>query len=124
MANFPIRKESSFLSADGIVCTEIICTSFNDRHFVVISQMKKMGTLINAWTEKKADGGKSFDMVTVLGRRDDPLLNVYARQLIERISASSDKPLLLAIALVPEGRDVGTFQSVLNTIANNNSWQL
>ena len=112
------------MSADGRVCTEIICTSFNDRHFVVISQMKKMGTLINAWTEKKADGGKSFDMVTVLGRRDDPLLNVYARQLIEKISLASDLPLLLAIALVPEGRDVETFQCVLNTIANKNSWQL
>lgn len=85
--------------------------------------MKKFGTLINAWAESKADGGKSFDMVTLLGRRDDPLLNVYARQLIEKISLVSDKPLLLAIALVAGGRDVETFQNVLNNIANNNSWQ-
>jgi proteasome assembly chaperone 3 len=85
--------------------------------------MKKFGTLINAWAETKADGGKSFDMVTLLGRRDDPLLNVYARQLIEKISLVSDKPLLLAIALVAGGRDVETFQNVLNNIASNNSWQ-
>ena len=102
--------------------TEIICTTYNDRHFVVISQMQKFGTLINAWAETKADGGKTYDMVTLLGRRDDPLLSVYARQMIEKISAVSDKPLLLAIALLPDGRDTVTFQNVLNEIANCNSW--
>jgi proteasome assembly chaperone 3 len=119
----PIQTKSSLLSTNGEVCTDIICTTYNDRHFVVISQMKKFGTLINAWAETKADGGKSFDMVTLLGRRDDPLLNVYARQLIEKISLVSDKPLLLAVALVAGGRDVETFQNVLNNIASNNSWQ-
>jgi proteasome assembly chaperone 3 len=119
----PIQTKSSLISTNGEVCTDIICTTYNDRHFVVISQMKKFGTLINAWAETKADGGKSFDMVTLLGRRDDPLLNVYARQLIEKISLVSDKPLLLAVALVAGGRDVETFQNVLNNIASNNSWQ-
>lgn len=119
----PVQSKSSLISTNGEICTDIICTTYNDRHFVVISQMKKFGTLINAWAESKADGGKSFDMVTLLGRRDDPLLNVYARQLIEKISLVSDKPLLLAIALVAGGRDVETFQNVLNNIANNNSWQ-
>ena len=119
----PIQSKSSISSSNGEVCTDIICTTYNDRHFIVISQMKKFGTLINAWAETKADGGKSFDMVTLLGRRDDPLLNVYARQLIEKISLVSDKPLLLAIALVAGGRDVETFQNVLNNIASNNSWQ-
>jgi proteasome assembly chaperone 3 len=119
----PIQTKSSILSTNGEVSTDIICTTYNDRHFVVISQVKKFGTLINAWAETKADGGKSFDMVTLLGRRDDPLLNVYARQLIEKISLVSDKPLLLAVALVAGGRDVETFQNVLNNIASNNSWQ-
>jgi proteasome assembly chaperone 3 len=119
----PTQTKISILSTNGEVCTDIICTTYNDRHFVVISQMKKFGTLINAWAETKADGGKSFDMVTLLGRRDDPLLNVYARQLIEKISLVSDKPLLLAVALVAGGRDVETFQNVLNNIASNNSWQ-
>lgn len=119
----PIQSKSSVRSTNGEVCTDIICTTYNDRHFVVISQMKKFGTVISAWAETKADGGKSFDMVTLLGRRDDPLLNVYARQLIEKISIVSDKPLLLAIALVEGGRDVQTFQDILNNIAGHNSWQ-
>lgn len=112
------------MSENGEIQTDIITTSYHDRHFVVISQMKKFGTLISAWAETKADGGKTFDMSTLLGRRDDPLLNVYARQLIEIISAVSDKPLLLAIALQPNGRDTVTFQSILNSLTNHNSWQI
>lgn len=120
---YPTQRKSSIVSPDGEIHTDIICTTYEDRHFVVISQMKKLGTLINAWAEKKADGGKTFEMVTVLGRRDDPLLNVYARQLIEKISLVSDKPLMLAIALLPNGRDAETFQKVLNDIVSLNSWE-
>lgn len=120
---YPTQRKSSVVNPDGEIHTDIICTTYEDRHFVVISQMKKFGTLINAWAEKKADGGKTFEMVTVLGRRDDPLLNVYARQLIEKISLVSDKPLMLAIALLPNGRDVETFQKVLNDIVSLNSWE-
>lgn len=123
MANMPTQKKSSVTSMNGEIRTDIICTTYHDRHFIVVSQMKKFGTLINAWADTKADGGKSFDMVTLLGRRDDPLLSVYARQLIEKIALISEKPLLLAIALSPNGRDTETFQSILNHIVNNNSWE-
>ena len=44
-------------------------------------------------------GEKTFDVRVILGRRDDPLLLVYGRQLIEQISKTSNKPLLLGIAL-------------------------
>ena len=123
MSNYPVQTKGRVTSNNGMIVTEIVCTTYTDRHFVVISQMNKFGTIINAWAETKADGGKTFDMVTLLGRRDDPLLSVYARQLVERISTSSDKPLLLAIALLPNGRDTETFQNVLNEITRINSWQ-
>lgn len=122
MANNPVQKKSSIISKDGIR-TDIICTTYNDRHFIVISQMKKFGTLINAWAENKGDGGKFYDMATLLGRRDDPLLNIYARQLIEKTSAVSDKPLLLAISLLPNGRDTEIFQDILNCVETCNTWQ-
>ena len=123
MSNYPVQTKGRVISNNGMIVTEIVCTTYTDRHFIVISQMNKFGTVINAWAETKADGGKTFDMVTLLGRRDDPLLSVYARQLVERISSFSDKPLLLAIALQSNGRDTETFQNVLNEITRINSWQ-
>ena len=122
MSNYPVQTKGRVISNNGMIVTEIVCTTYTDRHFIVISQMNKFGTVINAWAETK-DGGKTFDMVTLLGRRDDPLLSVYARQLVERISSFSDKPLLLAIALQSNGRDTETFQNVLNEITRINSWQ-
>lgn len=66
MSSYPIQTKKTLQHGD--LMTEIICTTYNDRHFVVISQMKKFGTLINAWSDIKADGTKSFDMTTLLGR--------------------------------------------------------
>lgn len=61
-------------------------------------------------------------MNTLLGRRDDPLLNVYARQIIENISASSNLPLLLCICLDEKGRATGTFQDILNKLYSIRTW--
>jgi proteasome assembly chaperone 3 len=122
MSSWPTEKKVVVISNDGNVRTDIICTSYSDRHFIIISQIKKFGTLISAWSDEKSDGGRIYDMKVVLGRRDDPLLNVYARQLIERISAISTKPLLLAISLHPDGRDTATFQNILNEIFLSNTW--
>jgi proteasome assembly chaperone 3 len=118
----PLQRKSTIRSgANGEIITNIVCTSYVDRHLVVITQMKKFGTIIHAWSESKADGGKYYDMVTLLGRRDDPLLSVYARQIIEKIAAFSDKPLVLAIGLTADGRDTETFQGILNEIVSRTS---
>ncbi len=95
---------------------------YSDRVFVVITQINKFGTLINGWAESKSDGGKLYQVNTLMGRRDDPLLSIYARQILEKLSATSDKPLLLAISLSPEGRSTETFQAVLNKLYENNTW--
>ena len=125
MSPNPIQRIGSVsIAVNGNeIRTDIICTTYSDRHFVLITQMKKVGTLIQAWSDKKSDGNYFYEMVTLLGRRDDPLLNVYARQIIEKISAYSDKPLLLGISLVPEGRGKEIFEAVLNNLLETtNTW--
>ena len=66
--------------------------------------------------------------------RDDALLAVYARQLIERIDArgaagasggvggDAGRPLLLALALSDAGRDSSTFQAVINLVLELRVW--
>ncbi len=132
-SGFPPQKKTSFLNKSG-VRTDIVCTSFSDHHFVVISQVRKFGTLIKAWVDRHGDSsGTTFEMNVLLGKRDDTLLMVYARQIIERISHFSDKPLLLAIALQgpvdPDGdgdegpgRDADTFSAVLNRLFEISTW--
>ncbi len=110
----PFEKKIT-IEKDGII-TEILCTSFANRILVFITQINKVGTLINAWSEPKADGGKIYQTSILLGKRDDPLLTVYARQLIERISTLSNKTLLLGISLKEEGRSREQFQFIINHV--------
>ena len=95
---------------------------FSDRVFILVTQMTKMGNLLYASQEENATGGKNFSVNFLMGRRDDPLLTIYARQLVEQISRARDMPLLLAITLKEEGRDSGTFQEVVSTILKLRCW--
>ncbi len=111
-----------------MICVFLIDDSFvnaeySDRVFVVITQINKFGTMLSAWAEAKSDGGKLYQVSTLMGKRDDPLLNIYARQIIERMAVSTDKPLLLSISLHPDGRSAAIFQSVLNRLFEINTWQ-
>ena len=67
-------------------------------------------------------GRRRFDVSVLVGRRDDALLVLYARQLIEQISKTSEKPLLLAISLSPEGRESSTFQAIVNVVLKLRCW--
>eukprot|EP00611_Tribonema_gayanum_P022234 TRINITY_DN4421_c0_g1_i1.p1 TRINITY_DN4421_c0_g1~~TRINITY_DN4421_c0_g1_i1.p1 ORF type:complete len:116 (-),score=18.68 TRINITY_DN4421_c0_g1_i1:17-364(-) len=96
------------------ITTEIVVQSFSDRTMVNVTQLEKMGTMLLVTSEASGMGGRSFNVKTLLGRRDDPLLVVYARQLAEQMRL--DHPLLLAIALKEEGRDSATFAAVINKV--------
>ena len=57
--------------------TEVVVSSFADRVVVVVSQLGKPGTLLNATAEESAEfGGRRYEVKVLLGRRDDPLLAV------------------------------------------------
>ena len=77
---------------------------------------------IEASAEDSSQGHKLYHTQILFGKRDDPLLTIYARQIIERIASVSDKPLLLSISLREETRDSETFQEVLNTLFKMATW--
>jgi hypothetical protein len=105
------------------VKTSVTVSSFEDRHFVVITQTDNFGTLLSAWAEDKLDGlSKTYNSTVLLGKRDDELLNVFAQQIVQKISHTSDKPLLLSIALSEEGREVGAFRQIMETIEELATW--
>jgi len=104
------------------VRTEVIVQSFADRHVVVVTQLRKLGTIMTAEAVDGLEGRRSYEIHTLLGRRDDALLDVYARQLIEKIALTSAKPLLLTIALTEDGRGVDVFNDVLNTVLQIATW--
>mmetsp|Transcript_8840 Transcript_8840/g.19968 ORF Transcript_8840/g.19968 Transcript_8840/m.19968 type:complete len:173 (-) Transcript_8840:313-831(-) len=117
----PFVTRHTALKIDG-VHTEIVTQAFADRIFITLTQINKIGTLIFAKAEESSPGVKQYDTQILLGRRDDPLLVLYARQLIEQISKTADLPLLLAISLAEEGRGSATFQTAINTVMKLKCW--
>lgn len=89
---------------------------FSDRIFVLVAQMAKVGNLLYATQEDNSRGGKEYNVNVLMGRRDDPLLVVYARRLIEKMSSIVDLPLLLAITLQDGGRDTQSFQDIIKIV--------
>lgn len=120
-AGFPERRKICLELPQG-VNTEIIYTAYSDRHFIVISQVNKFGSLLSASCERVSDETKIYHVHNILGRRDDALLNIYARNIIENIAKTSEKPLVLAICLREEGRSTSVFQGVMNALIEMHCW--
>jgi proteasome assembly chaperone 3 len=115
MSHPPHRARS--LSPGGIP-TSLLVQLFSDRVSVTISQLGKVGTTLLATCDvSPTTERRSYDVTVLLGRRDDPLLSIYARQLIEKVKEVDPAPgrdVLLCISLKEEGRDSGSFQELLN----------
>lgn len=122
MASWVVSSKNVFpkeslvtVEVNGLV-TEIVCATFVDYLFVVITQINKFGTVLRADSVPKADGGYLFSVSTMLGKRDDPLLMIYARQIAERLSPFTQRPLVLSISLLDEGRSPAHFEAIVNKV--------
>ncbi|TDH67276.1 hypothetical protein CCR75_003110 [Bremia lactucae] len=94
--------------------TNVAVSVFADRVFIVVTQLGTLGTLVEAH-QKNSLGGKLQPEIHVrLGRRDDPLLLVYARQFLEHFGVSLGLPILVAIGL--KDRSSGTFAAVMESV--------
>jgi proteasome assembly chaperone 3 len=59
---------------------------FTDRVLVSVNQLGKIGSVLAANVDvSPANNKKTYNVEIMMGRRDDPLLEIYARQLIEKV---------------------------------------
>jgi len=73
--------------------------------------------------DELTEGEPSYDVRILMGRRDDPMMTIYGRQLIELISTTkteNHKPLLLCLSLKDESK--ATFNSIMQIIRENKVW--
>jgi len=134
LPSFSVRKELD----DGSKL-DVMCTSFVDRDFVVVTQVKKLGTLVNVSVDVPQHPHQkqpTYDMKTLIGR-DDDLMHVYARAIAEFVhearskqAASTggagdgkgpSKPVLCAISVKNPDRDL--LLSVLDLLKPCDIWK-
>eukprot|EP00808_Paulinella_micropora_P010397 g56923.t1 len=98
----PFETKQFAFELEGVK-TEVVMTPFSDKIFIVITQDKKLGTMVLARSEDVLGGlttDTTYSVQTLLGRRDDQGTLLLARQLIEDIAKSGARQsLLLALNL-------------------------
>ena len=109
---FPHQRHASVTNGD--ICTEINVSVYTDHYFVSISQNGRFGTIIKAWqTQGNEFTNATFESNVLLGKREDTVAMLYARQICEKLSLHSTKPLVLCISLVERGRGLDVVRDVL-----------
>ncbi|RHZ15869.1 hypothetical protein DYB37_011283 [Aphanomyces astaci] len=96
------------------VDTTLIVSEFSDRIFVAVTQLGTFGTILEATSKENMNGNLHVDISVRLGKRDDPLLLVYARQFLEHFGIPRGKSIVAAVGL--KDRSSATFEVVMASL--------
>ena len=113
------------------VQTDIMVQLFSDRIFLSVTQLSgKLGSLLSVSVEDSViDNSRTYNVSTLLGRRDDATSEVMGRQIAERIAALGGNkpgmggvgavcpPILLGFALKKQAEgDPAVFRTIVELL--------
>lgn len=104
--------------------TDLLVSVFQDRVQILISQIEgKIGTMLSVTHEfSQIDNSHTYHIQNLLGKRDDPLDSVYARQIMERIVNLGDgyycPPLLVGINLIVGKSSPEDFRKIVDEVVD------
>ena len=111
--------------------TDIMVQLFSDRIFLSVTQLSgKLGSLLSVSVEDSViDNSRTYNVSTLLGRRDDATSEVMGRQIAERIAALGGNkpgmggggavcpPILLGFALKKQAEgDSAVFRAIVELL--------
>ncbi|KAG9454141.1 hypothetical protein H6P81_007045 [Aristolochia fimbriata] len=79
--------------------TNVIVSSYDDHFLIIATQIGSMGTILYARKEETVSADPVCDVSIIFGKRDEPMLISCARELIELISRTSSKPLVISLGI-------------------------
>ncbi|KAJ6833932.1 uncharacterized protein M6B38_336920 [Iris pallida] len=119
---FPVMHKKISLDVKGNK-TDIVICKYDDKFLVMVTQIGCMGTILHARKEE-SEGiymVPTFNISTIFGKRDEPLLVACARQLIEHIS-SCGSSLSLVLTLGVKDHSPGTLKDIIAAVIENRLW--
>ncbi|KIZ07523.1 hypothetical protein MNEG_0436 [Monoraphidium neglectum] len=112
---FPVSVNVARFDVDGAP-TDVVVSKYEDCVMLVASQIGAFGTILSAscpallrittWLnlggrpDASAEGRTTYSTTVLLGKRDEPLLTLAARQLVEAsVEAGNTRPLTVSLGL-------------------------
>lgn len=115
----PVVPTQTFSSAVDGTPTDFVIMEFVDQVMVIATQVGRLGTLIQARQDQHT---RTYFIETLLGRRDDPLLEICGRQLIEKLSLTgSTKDVMLWLGL-SQVSSKASIQGIIQEVARHKPW--
>ncbi|KAM4876649.1 proteasome assembly chaperone 3 [Thomomys bottae] len=104
------------------VSTQVVCTAFSSHILVVVTQFGKMGTLVSLEPSNVAsDISKPLLTTKVLLGPDEPLIHVFAKNLVAFVSQEAgNKAVLLAMAM--KDKSMGALKALKEVIRECQVW--
>lgn len=135
-SNSPVLPNQSFcLDIEGNN-TDVVCASFTDRDFIMVTQYRKAGTLVSVSVEKSASKPLVEPTYTtkVLMGKDEDLTHVFSRAIAETVykcresvaggdapnPSTNLKPLLCTLAL--KEPTPAALNQIVNVIKSCSLW--
>ncbi|XP_069127458.1 proteasome assembly chaperone 3-like [Argopecten irradians] len=102
-SGFPVKTTQKAVTVNNQK-TEILCSHFADKLFVIVTQFNKMGNLIELTRDAAVNDAitpsrPSYSTKVLMGR-DEPLMHVLAKNVLGKLDIK--KPVMLALALKDE----------------------
>ncbi|KAL9234717.1 hypothetical protein vseg_009555 [Gypsophila vaccaria] len=119
-SGFPVHTKQLTIHIKGNETQLVIC-DYQDYILVIATQIGSMGTILHARKEEGVSMQPTFNISVLIGKRDEPMLGVCARKLIENISdAGSSKSLILSLGLKDHSAD--SIKAIVSAVTENRIW--
>lgn len=119
-AGFPVRTKLFTRDIDG-VATTFSYSMYMDQTLMFVTQTGTAGTMIAATQDAAFDGSTTYSTAVVLGKRDEPLLQLCARQIVELAGAAGyKKPMLIGLGFKQHSMQL--VKQVMQAISTDNVW--
>jgi hypothetical protein len=79
--------------------TEVTRVVYSDSEFWIVTQVGKIGNVVRCAKQIAVTGQETVICETLFGKRGDPVCDLFARVMAEKILASTMKPVTLGFAL-------------------------
>ncbi|KAK4525152.1 hypothetical protein GAYE_SCF08G3058 [Galdieria yellowstonensis] len=110
------RYVRHFNTICGTCHTDFVFERFEDRILLVISQLQGLGSIFSVTFDSSEN--TIFDVVPLLGKRDDENLIVFARTIGELLhSLGHQRPLVLCLAL--KGTEKEVLDAIVEALKND-----
>lgn len=131
----PLPNQSFSVDIEGNN-TDVVCASFHDRDFIMVTQYRKVGTLVSVFVEKSASKPlvePTYTTKVLMGKEDD-ITHVFSRAIAETVyrcresvaggdapnPSTNLKPLLCTLAL--KEPTPATLNKIVNIVKSCSLW--